>query len=537
VLGLAGPAQVSVQKILQDLSLHHPTQAGANYEQHEDGRIRGLQANVSVVYSCAAGHRGLLQQTCGFTLTQERATTSKLLVSGSGFKPYAAIDIYFDTKDEAKAIANGSGSFSKVAIQTPKSALPGKHWVSAVQRSGQIGAQAPFLVNTNWSQYGFTSDGRRTNPYENVLNPSTVGGLDLLWSYTTGGAVQSSPSVADGVVYVASDDLNNYALKASTGALLWSYPGGSVGNYSSPAVANGVVYVSLTVNLSALNASTGSLLWSYDSDASIASSPAVANGVVYVASFHPGYVSALNASTGTPLWTDDFYTSITHPPAVANGVVYIGNLIDPNLTAINASTGAVLWIFTSPCGDYCGAFNSSPAVANGVVYASSDDGNLYALNATTGTLLWDYPSGQGAQPAVADGVVYADGPGGLFALNATTGALLWSSALGGAPAVADGVVYIVGGNDVYALNATTGAFLWSYATGGGVSTRPAIANGVVYIGSDDGNVYAFGLTGGARGKGASAKKEAAPNPPDLRTLIPDFNLKVPEPVVRAGGAD
>ncbi len=35
--------------------------------------------------------------------------TSKLLVSGSGFKPHAAIDIYFDTKDEAKAIANGSG--------------------------------------------------------------------------------------------------------------------------------------------------------------------------------------------------------------------------------------------------------------------------------------------------------------------------------------------------------------------------------------------------------------------------------------------
>jgi len=43
--------------------------------------------------------------------------TSKLLVSGSGYKPYAEIDIYFDTKDEAKAIANGSGSFSKISIE------------------------------------------------------------------------------------------------------------------------------------------------------------------------------------------------------------------------------------------------------------------------------------------------------------------------------------------------------------------------------------------------------------------------------------
>ncbi len=33
--------------------------------------------------------------------------------------------------------------------------------------------------------------------------------------------------------------------------------------------------------------------------------------------------------------------------------------------------------------------------------------------------------------------------------------------------------------------------MWSYTTGGGVFASPAIANGVVYIGSEDGNVYAF----------------------------------------------
>jgi outer membrane protein assembly factor BamB len=466
--------------------------------------------------------------------------TSKLLVSGSGYKPFAEIDIYFDAKDEAKAIANGSGKFSKISIEAPRSALPGKHWVSAVQRPGKTGAQAPFLVNTNWSQFGFTSDGKRANPYENVLNPSTVGGLDLLWTYTTGGAVQSSPSVVNGVVYVGSNDGNVYALKASTGALLWSQPGVGGSDNCSPAVANGVVYLNLYATVSALNASTGSLLWSYDDNGGIVSSPAVANGVVYGTAMNLGY--ALSASTGAPLWTDSFGQRIIHPPAVASGVFYTGNLISPNFWAINASTGAVLWIFTSPCGDYCGAFDSSPAVANGVVYASSDDGNLYALNASTGTLLWDYPIGQGegetgAQPAVADGVVYADGPAALFALNATTGALLWTSALGDAPAVADGVVYIVGGNDVYALNASTGALLWSYATGGGVGTRPTIANGVVYIGSNDNKVYAFGLTGGARGKGASAKQEAASNSPDLRTLRPDFNLKVSEPVAKGDDTD
>jgi outer membrane protein assembly factor BamB len=45
----------------------------------------------------------------------------------------------------------------------------------------------------------------------------------------------------------------------------------------------------------------------------------------------------------------------------------------------------------------------------------------------------------------------------------------------------------------YALSAKTGAKLWSYTTGGGVYTSPSVSNGLVYVGSDDGNVYALGL--------------------------------------------
>jgi outer membrane protein assembly factor BamB len=59
------------------------------------------------------------------------------------------------------------------------------------------------------------------------------------------------------------------------------------------------------------------------------------------------------------------------------------------------------------------------------------------------------------------------------------------------------VVY-VGSDDanLYALNAATGARLWSFATGNGVESSPAVANGVVYAGSDDGNLYAFDPAGG-----------------------------------------
>ena len=50
--------------------------------------------------------------------------------------------------------------------------------------------------------------------------------------------------------------------------------------------------------------------------------------------------------------------------------------------------------------------------------------------------------------------------------------------------MANGVVYVGSWNgNVYALNAGTGALLWEYTTGSNVYSSPAVANGVVYIGS------------------------------------------------------
>jgi outer membrane protein assembly factor BamB len=65
------------------------------------------------------------------------------------------------------------------------------------------------------------------------------------------------------------------------------------------------------------------------------------------------------------------------------------------------------------------------------------------------------------------------------------------------PAVANGVVY-VGSLDrnLYAIDAMTGKEKWRFTTGNSVYSSPAVANGVVYVGSMDGNLYAIdGVTG------------------------------------------
>jgi hypothetical protein len=51
--------------------------------------------------------------------------TGQTSVSGSGFSPNARIHIYFDRTYESSTLADGSGSFSNVAIEIPVSAIPG----------------------------------------------------------------------------------------------------------------------------------------------------------------------------------------------------------------------------------------------------------------------------------------------------------------------------------------------------------------------------------------------------------------------------
>jgi len=61
------------------------------------------------------------------------------------------------------------------------------------------------------------------------------------------------------------------------------------------------------------------------------------------------------------------------------------------------------------------------------------------------------------------------------------------------PAVANGIIY-VGSRDknLYAIDAVTGNEKWRFTTGDWVDSSPAVANGIVYVGSNDKNLYAIG---------------------------------------------
>jgi outer membrane protein assembly factor BamB len=194
----------------------------------------------------------------------------------------------------------------------------------------------------------------------------------------------------------------------------------------------------------------------------------------------------------------------------------------PNHTGYSTSTRApntnqTLW--KNQRGGWC----DSPAVANGVVYVGTGDGNVTALNASTGALIWTNKTNAPvySSPAFADGRVYVGSGdiypyywegsyqarrwiGGVYCFNASTGDIIWNYLTEfpweSSPAVADGKVFIGAcNNNVYAFDAVAGTLAWNppFATQGWVLSSPAVADGMVFIGSNDSWVYALDETSGA----------------------------------------
>jgi hypothetical protein len=95
----------------------------------------------------------------------------------------------------------------------------------------------------------------------NAANGAAIPGFPA----ATGGAIMSSPAVANGVVYIGSGDGKLYAFNAANGAAVAGFPVTLMGEVNSaPAIGNGYVYVGDESNrIYAINAATGAIAWQY----------------------------------------------------------------------------------------------------------------------------------------------------------------------------------------------------------------------------------------------------------------------------------
>ncbi|MGA3111538.1 MAG: PQQ-binding-like beta-propeller repeat protein [Candidatus Bathyarchaeia archaeon] len=374
----------------------------------------------------------------------------------------------------------------------------------ALGSSASVGSSSDgwpmFRQDPNHS--GYTADGLSANSAQ------------LLWNYSTGRMVQSSPAFVYGCVFVGSRDSQVYCFNASNGEVIWKYPI-RYEVWSSPAIYNHSVYIGADDGyLYCLNINSGRPLWRTLVGIEVRSSPAVVDGVVYVGS--QNNLCALNSTNGNIIWSVQDLNPIDSSPAFSNGAVYIGSG-DDCVYSFNASTGLQIWVHPLRASD-----SSSPAVNNGFVYIGSYDGYMYALNASTGAQIWKYQTADEVEssPSVAYGCVYfGSDDSNVYCLNASTGFKIWQSPTGywvtSSPAVAGGNVYVGSQDDnIYCLNAKTGAKEWLYPTGNIIESSPAITNNTLWIGSDDSKVYALALT-----NTAGQPKYSQPTNPMLLTTV------------------
>lgn len=355
----------------------------------------------------------------------------------------------------------------------------------------------------DWPMYRHDLQGTGTSQ-------STVVNGQLLWKFYAGASglnrLRSSPTIADGILYIGTENNHFYALNSTTGSQIWCIDVGAP-MLSSAAIVDGVVYVGVTWNgrngyVEALNVTNGEIIWQFPTDSGIESSPVVVNGVLYIGSYK-GNVYALNASNGALKWSYLTGAEVYASPSIVSGTLYVGSL-DGYVYALNADSGTLIW--ASHVGNQV---YSSLAIVKDILYVCTDSGYACALRASDGGVIWQAYIGSGsdhedASPAISNGIVYFGARNGFYAFNATTGKQIWfftspysarqtTGYFYSSPAVAGNIVYCGSvDNRLFALNTNDGSIVWSYQTGGFLFSSPAIANGKVYIASYDGNIYAIG---------------------------------------------
>ncbi len=170
-----------------------------------------------------------------------------------------------------------------------------------------------------------------------------------------------------------------------------------------------------------------------------------------------------------------------------------------------------LWSVTIPGGSPRERLGAAPVIGDGKLFVVDVNAVVHAFSADSGSALWEAPITEdkenrharfGGGVSYDDGKLFAtDGLGDVAAMNAADGKVLWhvrpGGPLRGAPTVANGSVYILSqDNQLYALSQADGSVEWtgqgSLESQGvfGVAA-PAAGRGTIVAGFSSGELNAY----------------------------------------------
>ena len=347
------------------------------------------------------------------------------------------------------------------------------------------------------------------------------------WRVKPGGRITACPLVFRDKAYVATDEGFLYALDPDTGSEKWRFK-----------MADGPPY------------REGKSYWNWIWP----SSPTIKDGILYIGS-NGGYLYALDIRTGREKWKATVRNAqrVSASPLPAYGAIFVymtGYGEDSGLMAVHAETGQVLTIYRNYV---WGGWQRSMSFADGTRLATGRlvdlrsgsirgektagmggmntaamvDGRIYtvggwsgrpssikAADFRAGSNIYTVPIESGDSQDVRNGtsdntvavwddkLYYGTRQGNLYCADAQTGSRIWKTNLGSrtqcAPSIStvlnsDKAIVYIGCDDgnVWAVDAASGKKLWSYKTDGRVWLDPWVDEGVLYVASDDGYLYAL----------------------------------------------
>ena len=283
-------------------------------------------------------------------------------------------------------------------------------------------------------------------------------------------------SVESGRVYATNGLGDVVAVDAASGAEVWrAHPAGPL--RGAPTIANGQVYVVTQDNqLFALGQEDGKVVWTASASLETqgvfgVAAPAAAQGTV-VAGFSSGELNAYRYENGLSVWGDVLSRStitvsvsslsdIDAEPVIDQGRVYaVGQ--GGRMVAMDITSGTRLW-------EQNIAGISTPWVAGEWIFVVTDDARLLCISRGSGKVRWI------SQLAHFQNEKKKSGP------------ISWSG-----PILAGGRLVLVNSEgEIVSASVTDGTVSSTVRHGEGMTLAPVVANNTLYILDDKGRITAY----------------------------------------------
>jgi outer membrane protein assembly factor BamB len=397
----------------------------------------------------------------------------------------------------------------------------------AEELEGEAAAVRPLalprpVVNAEWSHRNGTAAGRLDPPPALSASPQRVWTVSIGAGSARRSRLLAGPIVAGGLVFTldAAGQLSAVTPQGQTawrtslvpeGQLADSGPGGGM------AYDAGRLYATTGFGeVFAIDPASGGIVWRSTVDAPVRAAPTVLDGRVFaVARNDTAY--AFDAATGQVLWRVQGAAGsagvLGGATAAARGPIVVVPFSSGEVLAILARNGQQIWGTAVTGGrrelvrNRINDISGDPVFDGDVVYASNQSGRTVAVDSQSGERIWTISEGSYGPAWPAGGSIFMMSDlAELVRVDARDGRIVWEvqlpqylnerrrlNAIGHyGPILAGGRLWVASGDGLLrGFQPDSGTLVYETELPGGAAAPPVVAQGVMYIVTQDGRLHAF----------------------------------------------